>query len=461
MTNTDFSPEVLDIANLPAAAIASRLADIRTGDAVEIVNELDADDAIAVIGQLSHDDAVRLLDQPELERAPEIITTLSPNIASQLLDDMSADRATDVFQELEDDERARLFPILAPETKAALKKLMDYPPNTAGSLMTIEFIAVPSDWNVGQALEHIRKVERTRETVYAIYVLDPQTRVLLGVVSLRRLIIREPSEPILSITRDDDPITISPLTSREDVARLFRKHDLLAVPVVDESRHIIGIVTVDDVLDAMTEEASEDTYRFGGMEALDKPYMRIGFGEMIKKRAGWLGILFLGEMLTASAMQHFEVELEKALVLTLFIPLIMSSGGNSGSQATSLIIRALALQEVKLRDWWRVALREVPSGLVLGSFLGLIGIIRIVVWQVLGIYDYGEHWILIAATVGMALVCIVTFGSVTGSMLPFILQRLGFDPASASAPFVATLVDVTGLVIYFSVALLILSGTLL
>ncbi len=327
--------------------------------------------------------------------------------------------------------------------------------------MTIEFITVPSNWNVGQTLDHIRKVERTRETVYAIYVVDPETRVLLGVVSLRRLIIRELDEPILSLARDDDPITISPHADREDVARLFRKHDLLAVPVVDDSRHIIGIVTVDDVLDAMTEEASEDAYRFGGMEALDKPYMRIGFGEMLKKRAGWLGILFLGEMLTASAMQHFELELEKALVLTLFIPLIMSSGGNSGSQATSLIIRALALQEVRLKDWWRVAIREVPTGLALGSFLGLIGMMRIALWQKLGIYDYGEHWILVGATVGMALVCIVTFGSGTGSMLPFILKRLGFDPASASAPFVATLVDVTGLVIYFSVALVILSGTLL
>ncbi|MBC2886552.1 magnesium transporter [Ochrobactrum sp. CM-21-5] len=461
MTDNDFSPEVIDVADLPAAAIASRIADMHTGDAVELVNELDTDDAIAVIGQLSHEDAIRLLDQPELERAPEIIATLPPGLSSLLLDGMSADRATDVFQELEDAERTSLFAILAPETKAALKKLMGYPPNTAGSLMTIEFIAVPTDWNVGQTLEHIRQVERTRETVYAIYVVDPKTRVLQGVVSLRRLIIREPDEPILSIVRDEEPITISPLTSREDVARLFRKHDLLAVPVVDESRHIIGIVTVDDVLDAMTEEASEDTYRFGGMEALDKPYMRIGFGEMLKKRAGWLGVLFLGEMLTASAMQHFELELEKALVLTLFIPLIMSSGGNSGSQATSLIIRALALQDIKLKDWWRVAIRELPTGLALGCFLGLIGMIRIAVWQLLGIYDYGEHWILVAATVGMALVCIVTFGSLTGSMLPFILQRLGFDPASASAPFVATLVDVTGLVIYFSVALVILSGTLL
>lgn len=461
MTDHNFSPDVLDVANLGAAAIAARIAEMHTGDAVELLNELEDGDMISVFDALTHDDAIRMLDQPELHRSAEIISALAPGLASLLLDGMSADRATDIFEELEEGDRTRLFAILAPETRATLKKLMGYPPNTAGSLMTTEFIAVPTTWNVAETLAHIRKVERTRETVYAIYVVDPQSRVLEGVVSLRRLIIREPEEPILSIVRDEQPITIGPLTSREDVARLFRKHDLLAVPVVDDGRHLIGIVTVDDVLDAMTEDASEDAYRFGGMEALDKPYMRIGFGEMLKKRGGWLGILFLSEMLTASAMQHFEVELEKAIVLTLFIPLIMSSGGNSGSQATSLIIRALALQEIRLRDWWRVALRELPTGLALGSFLGLIGVVRIATWQVAGIYDYGEHWMLIAATVGMALVCIVTFGSLTGSMLPFALKRLGFDPASASAPFVATLVDVTGLVIYFSVAVVILSGTLL
>ncbi len=460
-TENDVSPEAIAVAELPAAVIANRIADMHTGDAVELVNELDDDDAVAVVAQLSHDDAVRLLDQPELHHATEIVVALPQARAASLLDGMSADRATDVFQELDADDRARLFPILAPETKVALKKLMGYPPNTAGSLMTTEFIAVPSNWTVAETLAHIRRVERTREMVYAIYLVDPKTRVLQGVVGLRRLIIREPDEPILSIIRDEEPIMISPLAGRDEVARLFRKHDLLAVPVVDESRHIIGIVTVDDVLDAITEEASEDAYRFGGMEALDKPYMRISFGEMIRKRAGWLGILFLSEMLTASAMQHFETELEKAIVLTLFIPLIMSSGGNSGSQATSLIIRALALQEIRLKDWWRVALREIPSGLALGAFLGVIGIIRITIWQFAGFYDYGPHWMLIAFTVGMALVCIVTFGSLAGSMLPFLLQRLGFDPASASAPFVATLVDVTGLVIYFSVALVILSGTLL
>ncbi len=458
---TDTFPELHLVAELPVDAIVERISSLRAGDAVELINELDDDQAFAVFSLLSHDQAVRLLDQPEIQRAPEIIEHLAPGLSSSLLDEMSADRATDVFQELDEPLRNLLFPLLATETKVALKKLMGYAPDTAGSLMTIEFIAVPANWTVAQTLSHIRQVERSRETVYAIYVTDPKTKVLQRVVSLRRLIMSHPDELILSVGRDEKPVAISPLTDTEQVSRLFRKHDLLAVPVVDESGHMIGIVTVDDVLDAMTEDMSEDTYKFGGMEALDKPYMQISFLQMLKKRGGWLGILFLSEMLTASAMQHFEVELEKAIVLTLFIPLIMSSGGNSGSQATSLLIRALALQDVRLKDWWRVALRELPTGIALGSFLGFIGVVRIVTWQYLGFYDYGEYWYLIAATIGLALICIVTFGSVVGSMLPFILQRIGFDPASASAPFVATLVDVTGLVIYFSVALLVLTGTIL
>jgi magnesium transporter len=308
-------------------------------------------------------------------------------------------------------------------------------------------------------LQHIRQVERTRETVYAIYVLDAFTRRLVGAVSLRRLISGESSAPIVELARL--PITTTPLTDREDVARLISRHDMLAVPVVDKAGHVLGIVTVDDIIDAIIEENTEDAQKFGGMAATDEPYLQIGLPDMIRKRGGWLCVLFIGELLTASAMQHFEGELEKAIVLTLFIPLIMSSGGNSGSQATSLLIRALALREVRLGDWWRVALRELPTGLILGAMLGVIGLVRVVAWQKLGIYDYGEHWMLIGLTVAAALIGVVVFGSVSGSMLPFMLQRAGFDPASASAPLVATLVDVTGLMIYFSVAVLILSGTLL
>jgi magnesium transporter len=310
-------------------------------------------------------------------------------------------------------------------------------------------------------LQHIRSVGAGSETIYAIYVVDPASRLLLRALSLRQLILADPQALLTEIGPARRPLTVSATTDREEVARLISKYDLLAVPVVDAAGRVIGIVTVDDVIDAIVQEDTEDVQKFGGMEALDQPYLQIGFAAMIKKRAGWLCALFLSEMLTASAMQTFEGELEKAVVLTLFIPLIMSSGGNSGSQATSLIIRALALRELQLRDWWRIAVRELPAGMTLGAILGTIGIVRITAWQFAGFYDYGAHWPLIALTVGMTLVGIVTFGSMAGSMLPFVLKRIGFDPASASAPFVATLVDVSGLVIYFSIAYLILKGTLL
>jgi magnesium transporter len=294
-----------------------------------------------------------------------------------------------------------------------------------------------------------------------VYVLDPADQRLVHVVSLRDLVLADPGAAVRKISTGVTPLTVTPDMPREDVARLISKYNLLAVPVVDDTNHVIGIVTVDDVIDAMIREQTKDIQQLGGVEALDEPYTQVGFIAMIRKRAGWLSALFLGEMLTATAMGYFEGEISKAVVLALFIPLIISSGGNSGSQATSLIIRAMALRELTLKDWWRVASRELPSGIALGSILGVIGFIRITLWQRLGWYNYGDHWLLVAFTVGTALVGVVTFGSLAGSMLPFVLRRFGFDPASASAPFVATLVDVTGLIIYFSVALLILHGTLL
>jgi magnesium transporter len=281
------------------------------------------------------------------------------------------------------------------------------------------------------------------------------------VVSLRELLGADRAIPISRVGDRRTPITAGPFTHRDQIARVIAKYDLLALPVVDDQRRLLGIVTVDDVIDAMVEEHAEEVQRFGGMEALEAPYMHAGFAAMVRKRAGWLCALFLSEMLTATAMGHFEGEISRAVVLALFVPLIISSGGNSGSQATSLIIRAMALNELRLRDWWRVALRELPAGLTLGAILGAIGFVRVLLWQSLGWYDYGPHARLVALTVSAALVGVVTFGSLAGSMLPFLLRRLGFDPASASAPFVATLVDVTGLVIYFTVAFLILRGTLL
>jgi magnesium transporter len=434
---------------------------ITTAERVERLNALDIEEAAPAIAALPLQKAVHVLSRPELHNAAAILARIPPEHAAKLLNATANDRVADIFLEMDDDVREHLVGLLDNATRLAIQHLMGYPPRTAGGIMTTEFVSVPDTWTVAQTLDHVRQVERSRETVYAIYVLDSVTHALTHVVTLRRLINGANDASILSVAQLGEPVTARPLMKQEDVARLIRKHNLLALPVVQDDGRMLGIVTVDDVIDTMIADTTEDAQKFGGMEALGKPYMLIGFAGMIRKRAGWLAALFLGEMLTASAMQHFEGELEKAVVLTLFIPLIMSSGGNSGSQATSLIIRALALGELKLSDWWRVLLRELPTGIVLGAILGMVGFARVVLWQTIGLYDYGPHWQLVGLTVFAALIGIVTFGSMAGSMLPFILQKLRLDPASASAPFVATLVDVTGLVIYFSVALAILSGTLL
>jgi magnesium transporter len=442
------------------AFLAASMIEERAPDIVEALNEMPLGLAVAVLLHLAPDRAVEVLDQPGLEHESELVERMPRETAAKLLAGMSADRVADVFRQVKESHRAELLDLLQPNARANIRRLLEYPKDTAGSIMTTEFASVPSTYTVRQTLDYIRHVESTRETVYAIYVLDPLSQSLVKTVSLRRLVAGDLDAPVVSVARPGRLITAAPLMDREDIARLISKYDLLAVPVVERGR-VIGIVTVDDVIDAIVQESTEDVQKFGGMAAINEPYLEVGFWQMMKKRGGWLCALFLSEMLTASAMQGYEGELEKAVVLTLFIPLIMSSGGNSGSQATSLLIRALALRELQIRDWWRVALREIPNGLALGTMLGLVGVVRISLWQYLGFYDYGEHWLLIASTVGVALIGIVMFGSLTGSMLPFILQRIGFDPASASAPFVATLVDVTGLVIYFSVASLILRGTLL
>lgn len=454
-----------DTVNTMAAAVdpilLAAFVDEHVADVVARLNEETLESAAAALAHLPFERAVEVFDRPELARTGELLLSLPGALAGRILTAMSADRAAAALRQLDGADRTALLTRLDFETASGLKLLLAYPPGTAGSIMTTEFVSVPGAYTAAQTLSHLKEVERTRETIYAIQVLDPYTRELERVVTLRQLIAAEPGTPILKVGPDRPPIAVRAETDREEVARLISIHDLLAVPVLNDRRQVLGIVTVDDVIDAIVAESSEDVQKFGGVEGAAEPYMQIGFPRMLRKRAGWLCALFIGEMLTASAMQHFEDELAKAVVLTLFIPLIMSSGGNSGSQATSLLIRALALGQLRLRDWWRVALRELPTGVALGAILGVIGMVRIAIWQAAGIYDYGAHWPLIALTVGAGLVGIVTFGSLAGSMLPFILKRLGFDPASASAPFVATLVDVTGLVIYFSVALVILKGTLL
>ena len=453
--------EILSQAAAHPSAVAASLTPLHHVEAIEALNQLEPKLAAGVIEHLPAEARTNLFNHPGLINNSTIMELLSHGCASTLLAGLNPDRRAEIFRNMDEVHREVLREHLDPATRASIERIMAYPPDSAGGIMTTEFVSMPANWTVEQGLAYIKEVGGARETVYAIYLLHPTDQTLQQAISLRQLVIADRKATVLSVSNNRPPITVSPGTDREEVARLISRYDLLAVPVVDEARQVLGIVTVDDVIDAIVAEGTEDAQKFGGMEALDGPYMQIGMFDMIKKRAGWLAALFLSEMLTATAMQNYQSELEKAVVLTLFIPLIMSSGGNSGSQATSLIIRAIALRQVAVKDWWKVALRELPTGIILGTLLGVIGVVRIVTWQKLGLFDYGPHWFLVALTVGMALVGIVTFGSLAGSMLPFVMKRLGFDPASASAPFVATLVDVTGLVIYFSIAYVILKGTLL
>ncbi len=369
------------------------------------------------------------------------------------------DDAADVIQSADDEEREGLLATLDDATRKEVSALLAYAEDAAGGLMNPRFARVRPDMTVDEAISYLRRQAReSPESFYYIYVLDEQQR-LLGVVSFRELFSANPVARVLEIMHTD-VVTVSDEMDQELVSREFQEHRLTAIPVVNATGHMKGIVTADDIVDVVREEATEDIQKLGGMQALDEPYMNVGFFEMIRKRAVWLAVLFVGEMLTANAMAHYEDEIARAVVLALFIPLIISSGGNSGSQASTLVIRAMALGEVGLRDWWRVVRREFFSGLVLGVLLGTLGFLRIIVYEH---FDpiYGPHYVRIGVTLFFSLIGVVTFGTLAGSLLPFLLRSLKLDPASASAPFVATLVDVTGLVIYFTVANLMLRGYLL
>jgi len=371
---------------------------------------------------------------------------------------LAPDDAADVIQAAGEEERPNLLEQLDDVTKREVRALLAYKEDQAGGLMSPRFARVRPDMTVDEAISYVRRQAAHVETIYYVYALDDAQR-LLGVVSFRNLFSADPGKTVRDVLQTEI-VKASPDMDQEAVAKLVAHHHLLAIPVVNASGRMEGIVTVDDIVHVVQEEVSEDIQKVGGMEALDEPYLEIGFWRMVKKRAGWLAILFVGEMLTATAMGFFEKEIARAVVLALFVPLIISSGGNSGSQATTLVIQAMAMGEVRLRDWFRIVRRELSTGCVLGSFLAAIGLTRILVWQGLW-HTYGVHYMLVALTVACSLIGVVLFGTLAGSMLPFILRRAGLDPASASAPFVATLVDVTGLVIYFTVARVIMRGTLL
>jgi len=388
-----------------------------------------------------------------------LILSLPPAERRLWMRSLEPDDAADLVQGAPPEERDGLLALLDETTRREVKALSAYAEDEAGGLMSPRYARVRPDMTVDEALGYLRRQSRQRvETIYYAYVLDSEQH-LQGVVSFRELF-AAPGDAVVRDIMHTDLVIVPEGMDQEEVSRLFSRHDLLAIPVVDAEGRMKGIVTFDDVADVVEEEATEDIQKLGGSEALDEPYFQVRMREMLKKRAGWLSALFLGEMLTASAMSVYQKEIERAVLLAVFVPLIISSGGNSGSQASTLIVRALALGEVRLRDWWRVIRRELAAGLGLGLILGTIGVVRILAWQSI-FHLYGAHYLLIAATVGFSLVGVVLWGTLAGSMLPFILRRLGFDPASASAPFVATVVDVTGLVIYFTVASILLRGTLL
>jgi magnesium transporter len=368
---------------------------------------------------------------------------------------LAPDDAADLLQEAELEEREPILGALDDNTRTEVRALLAYAEDEAGGLMNPRFARARPDQTVAEAIRYLRRQAPRVETIYYVYVLDEQQR-FLGVLSVRELF-QAPDDRVIRDVMHPDVVTVPEDMDQEAVARLYVEKGLLAIPVVDALGHMKGIITFDDIADVVRHEATEDIQKVGGMAAL---YLTARLSALVRKRAGWLSVLFLGELLTATAMAYFEEEIARAVVLATFVPLIISSGGNSGSQASTLVIRAMAIGEVQLRDWWRVCRRELGAGLLLGTVLGALGLVRIIVWEMVG-HVYGEHHILLGLTVGFTLVGVVLWGSLTGSMLPFLLRRLGFDPASASAPFVATLVDVTGLLLYFGVATLLLTGTML
>lgn len=437
----------------------------------DALRALDPSDIAEIIIDLPPDDEgliFRILDRPRaaavfayLPRAHQdgLLRSLSSDQLRGIVAQMSPDDRTRLLEELPSEVTRRLLESLPPEELSRARELMGYPPRTAGRCMTPRYVALRPEMTAAEALEHVRRVGQGQETLAILYVVDELGR-LVAELRLGTLVLSDPSRRVGEI-EDRALVFVHATTDRETLLRMFKKYDRHALPVTDAERHILGIITSDDILDVAERAATEDIHRIGGSEALAAPYLSVGFREMVRKRGVWLSALFLGEMLTATAMGYFEHEIARAVVLAMFVPLIISSGGNSGSQAATLIVRALALGEVRLADWARVLVRELRTSLALGAWLGLIGFVRVVSWQHLHMVDYGPHYVLIALTVWASLIGVVAFGSLAGGMLPLVLRRLGLDPAASSAPFVATLVDVTGLVIYFSIAAAILRGTLL
>ena len=427
-------------------------------DLAPLLAELSVEELATLFRAGSRDLDAAIFTYLPLENQKKLLRVLTPEQMASLLNALPPDDRTAFLNEQPLDVAMQLLSMLSADEREVAQSLLAYPEHSVGRMMTLDFVAVHPEWSVRQVLDYIREHGYDRETLNMVYVVDDGGH-LIDDVRVRRFLLAPLDSPVRALM-DGNFSVLKATDDREHALDLFRKFDRVALPVTDEANKLIGIVTVDDILDVAEEEATEDIQKLGGSEALDEPYITIALHRMVKKRAGWLVVLFLGEMFTATAMGYFDDEIQKAAILANFMPLVISAGGNSGSQASTLVIRALALGEFKMRDWWKVMRREFVVGAVLGLILGTVGFLRIAAWSLFSSI-YGPHWPLIGATVGLSLIGIVLWGSLMGSMLPLIIKRCGFDPASSSAPFIATLVDVTGLVIYFTVAVMILRGTLL
>ena len=439
--------------------LANFLQTIKYDEVLSLLEKCNDEKKVIVFEALTEQVALKCFKVLQPKTQQFLINKMQHKKVAALLNGLPDDDLIAFVEDLPSRVVNELLKLLSDENRNTVLSMLGYPEHSVGRLMTPHYIVVKQDWSVEQVFDYIRLKGQNSETVDVVYVID-RSGVLIDDIRLREFLFVDRSTKVSDVM-DHRWVMLNVRDKETDAINVFRKNNRFALPVVDDGGILLGIVTIDDVLRLAEEQDTKEMQQIGGSEALDEPYNTISFYRLMKKRAGWLIILFLGEMLTATAMGFFEGEISKAVVLALFIPLIISSGGNSGSQASSLIIRAMALGEITFKSWWKVLSREILSGLTLGTILGAVGFLRILIWQQTHLYDYGVHWLLVAFTIFFSLIGVVMWGTISGSMLPIVLKKLGADPAASSAPFVATLVDVTGLVIYFSVAFVILKGTLL
>ncbi len=434
------------------------LDDQNISDVAELINQFPEYEA-QIIANMAIHRAASVFKILDISQQRDIVKELPANKTAELLNELPADDRTDFLEDLPKAVIRDLIKLLDPEERKITLSLLGYPEDSVGRLMTPDYIYIYENDTVTEVFETIRKFARNSETVDVLYVIDDKGQ-LIDDIRIKDVILAAPYKKVSEII-DGRYVALHVNDDQEHANQVFKMNNRVALPVVDDNEILLGIVTIDDILWVANEEFSEDMQKMGGTEALNEPYLDMPILKLFRKRVSWLVVLFLGEMLTATAMGYFEDEIAKAIVLALFVPLIISSGGNSGSQASTLIIQAMAVGEIYISDWWRVLKRELISGLLLGTVLGIIGFVRVAVWHSIIPNVYGPHWMMIASTVGFSLVGVVLWGTLSGSMLPILLKKLGADPAVSSAPFVATLVDVTGLIIYFSFAYFFLQGLLL